>query len=715
MTINLVSDEQYCQQMQQRRQNNLLYFKEAYPAIYNALIKLSPTKTTLNINRANETMDLIVNGHPYYSGDAAQFSDEEVDGFSSAFHSGSQILGINPSFQGDYYFPRFFNRLADKLVSRSPLNKDTWKKHPRYTLPHFFPHIVFLGCGLGLHIAKVLEQHSVKRVYIMEPNLEVFFMSMLVIDWKGLLTSRYEKGLPHVRFFLGSDDQVSLQKTMLWNYLITQCPVYPLATLYYNHRSQPHFKKMCEEFDTQLWVYLSCWGNYDDEVNQWNQALHNIQRNIPLLPLANKQLREIPITIVGSGASLDKRADQLRTLTTNSLIISCGSSITALHDLGIKPHLHIELESDYIITVGYLEALNDPDYLADIAFIGPMHLNPYIFDFFKKKAAFFKNDDNGLYHAYSHNRTKDTANINHCAPTCVNLALSFSMLYGAEKIFLFGTDFGFFNLKEHHAKGSVYYQDNVHEQFKEAVDYKKYDLFEIESVHGEPILTQPLYFAAKERIENCIKYHRNPANQNNQTINKVAKIYNCSDGADIEGTEWIRCDAPPVTQNEKEKQKIDQTIASLFDLIHQKEEPKNIINTIRKISTIELNKSTQLLTKPLKLPRQELNELEYFDSLCQNIMIQLQQIKQSHTIAYALLKGSIYHLLHIGYSHLLALQADTDDKQPKQASFLAAWQSTYLEFLNNVPNHFKSIINKDYATEQGDHWLHRNLTEPEER
>ena len=105
MIENPVSDEAYYQTMLQRRESNLLYFKDAYPAIYNTLIKLSPTKTVLDINRTTDTMELTVDGHAFYDGDAARFSDEEVDGFLNAFHSGHQISGMTPLFKATTIFP----------------------------------------------------------------------------------------------------------------------------------------------------------------------------------------------------------------------------------------------------------------------------------------------------------------------------------------------------------------------------------------------------------------------------------------------------------------------------------------------------------------------------------------------------------------------------------------------------------------------------------
>ena len=257
-----------------------------------------------------------------------------------------------------------------------------------------------------------------------------------------------------------------------------------------------------------------------------------------------------------------------------------------------------------------------------------MHLNPLIFEFFQQKAVFFK-DGNGLYNAYSQVRPLEAATITHCTPTCVNLALSFSLRYGAQHIFLFGTDFGFFNLEEHHANGSVYYKENIHEMFKEAVDYTQYTLFEIESVQGEPILTQPLYFAAKERTENCIKYYRHAvhnqhhqhnannlsqSDKNQPSEQKPAHIYNCSDGAKIEGTEWIRPDADAITLDVIDRQVIDQAIASLLNP-SQRTSHHNVIEAIRQQGAIELGKSANLLKKPLMLPPQHPSEFEHFDAL----------------------------------------------------------------------------------------------------
>ena len=74
------------------------------------------------------------------------------------------------------------------------------------------------------------------------------------------------------------------------------------------------------------------------------------------------------------------------------MIVSCGSSITALYAHGIKPDFHLELESDYLITVGYLDTIDDPAYFEGIIAVAPVHINPYVLSPFKQSYLFEKRE-----------------------------------------------------------------------------------------------------------------------------------------------------------------------------------------------------------------------------------------------------------------------------------------------------------------------------------
>ena len=76
----------------------------------------------------------------------------------------------------------------------------------------------------------------------------------------------------------------------------------------------------------------------------------------------------MPVFIIANGPSLDDSIDVIAANKDRAILISCGSAISALHKVGIKPDIHVETERTKIV-YDFLVNLNDPEYLQDIFFL----------------------------------------------------------------------------------------------------------------------------------------------------------------------------------------------------------------------------------------------------------------------------------------------------------------------------------------------------------
>lgn len=230
-----------------RQEANMNILAVHYPNIHQQIINHGSLNVTVRVNTASEKADIIDESGSHYGGDAFQYTKKEIVNFLNLFGPGCCMPTMKPSYAGDYYFPRFFNQIADHLISHSPLQKED--NLQAYQIPSFYPHIVFLGCGFGLHIEYFLKAHRVHRVLVLEPDLNLFIASLATIDWKGIIEARVEQGLPKISLFLGGKGNVVIQESAIWNYLIKQCPVFPISTIYYIHRQQQDFKRICAGFE----------------------------------------------------------------------------------------------------------------------------------------------------------------------------------------------------------------------------------------------------------------------------------------------------------------------------------------------------------------------------------------------------------------------------------------------------------------------------------
>jgi hypothetical protein len=92
------------------------------------------------------------------------------------------------------------------------------------------------------------------------------------------------------------------------------------------------------------------WHSLTSE-NISGHLLHeNIIQNLRRIPGCSyvnhwkEALKGTPIIICGAGPSLQKAAEELRRVRAKALIIACGSALSALSHLGIRPHLGIAID-----------------------------------------------------------------------------------------------------------------------------------------------------------------------------------------------------------------------------------------------------------------------------------------------------------------------------------------------------------------------------------
>ena len=75
---------------------------------------------------------------------------------------------------------------------------------------------------------------------------------------------------------------------------------------------------------------------------------------------------------------------------------------------------------------------------------------------------------------------------------------------------------------------------------------------------------------------------------------------------------------------------------------------------------------------------------------------------------YYFLRGSIWHLFYIGYSHALAIE----DKSLKE-QWIITWRKKTIETLKGLHKHYQKIVFKEFNLEE-DIWTLRSTSDPED-
>ncbi len=674
-----------------RRADNLAFFEKSFKPIYDYFKDYKLKESKLNILTETEEVDLWRDGRSVYNGQAKKQAADEVRDFKAAYSHGDTLTSFIPPFAGDYRNPRFMARAVDKAIRKSPLTRESYRG---YKMPDFYPCVVFMGCGLGYQIEMLLEDTYVNSVYILEPDLDNFAASLYAVDWRKICEGRETQFGASVHFLVGKPNDPENEDYVLWgvlwNALIKNCPAFPIMTLFFNHQRNDRYDQISDKINDDLLVFMMSWGNYDDELNQLNQAIHNLMGGMRVIPPPNGKNLDVPIVIVGSGPSLDARMDSIKQVRDRIFLISCGSSLRPLYANGIKPDIHVELECDYLMT-DYLKQLNDPEYIKSLRIVGPSHLNPVLFRAFGQRRCYFKKES-GISSLFG--RPEDT--VVDGTPTCTNLALALACHYRFHNIYLFGMDFGFHQIEKHHSKDSAYYEEGVLDAILDDVlSIKKGDTFYTEGVNGEKLLTTPAFFTAKRKAEHLVRHIGDAG----------VTVHNCSDGSRIDRAQWMSDADFLQSVSAFAPGKADKFLAYLFG------------NNCRTITQAEMDRAIDLMVHTMdefvndmkKLLDPPITTMREMTQRCFRLNWYLEDIVQPRVLEfYFLSRGAVRHFLYVGFSHSLGLRDEDEQK-----AYMDVWRLEFIQFLDEIGVHFRRIVTKKFDINT-DPWVTKSIMHDED-
>lgn len=508
--------ERVKQKLADRYQENFEFFKTAMPSIHK-IVQDCRSKSSLNIDPKTGRVNLFIEGENPYPGDALDHSIIEVREFSKLVNSRN-------------YRPNPYDLKLSHLIQKNPFHRTVSEYSKNYilsksSLPHYLDCVIF-GSGLGYHIEALVNKKLFQHHTVIENNIDYFISSMYTCNWKSI-TSSLENGqslsillkpkdVPDEEF----DDHIS------WHFS-QQFPANANSTLIYNHLEA----KRKDEF-TSIKEMISSYSNYirvsyerlGPDCQRLMNAIENTKQKKPIIDLDNckAESEKTKIAIVGAGPSLDIYMDQLKTIRSKLIVVSCGSALSSLVKNGIKPDFHFELEFLNLAT-DIIEDIAKSIDIKDITLLSSYEGNPGYSKFFKNVYQFVQ-ETNELVNNMETNYVLRFGGL-----TCTNGATAlFSRMLNNDIIF-FGLDFAFTN-NQHHAKDNITNQKNLPEnlqeleRFGEALKNRK-DLI-VKTTTGEDVYTTISFNSARMLMERLISISNN-------------QYFNCSKGAAISGAEYL--------------------------------------------------------------------------------------------------------------------------------------------------------------------------------
>mgnify|MGYP002206107640 CR=1 FL=1 len=492
---------------------NMAEFKQRYPDIYAAFnqyqltrFELSHENNHFNIFDTKEKRNLYQ--HDLFNDSYLQYQDFSEDP-TSLTNSFRALKKFGPN---TYMHQKFLTELVNTV-------NDFKRGNDKGVLPDELSSICIMGVGAGFHIEQLCLGHQIQNIFIYEPHLDLFYISLFFTNWVEIF-SQLDKTDANVHFSLGlfeSEERINHEVRNVFDGFGRYHSGYSFI---YKHYYDTDLNNLAAKLGSNFSDQARGFGFYDDILMSIENTVANEEISVPYLSNKfSKIAKRTPVFIVANGPSLDSDIEWLLANQGKAIIVSAGTAISALKAYGLKPDIHCEMER-VMNTCNVLRSYYDEDYFKDIAFVGLNTVQPGIFELFNTRLQGAKPGEVGtriLFDDFKFSH-KGIAQLLNCNPTVSNCALSFIISMGFEDITLFGVDMGYKG-QQHHSKKSFYYDNELDKGF-----FKPHGELVVKGNLCEQVNTDELFAYSRKEIERLLTRHPD------------VRVKNCSDGAYIIGT-----------------------------------------------------------------------------------------------------------------------------------------------------------------------------------
>ena len=564
--------------------NNLKSFKKFFPEIYKEYKDYTPKKWLPIANSKGEVNLVKIDSlHSWYGESPKHDCTLNFENFNEQPNKDGLVLGYRGTKLAHYIHYQFVKE-TEELLKQA--------EEEVGALPDNVPSIIMFGLGVGYQLETLLDQHTVEKLFICEPNPDFFYASLFAIDWQAIFET-VEKSETRIYLNIG-DDGTNLFRDLLSQFYAIG-PYILNSTYFYQSYYNASLNSAISQLREQLQVVISMGEYFDHAYYGIAHTKEGMRRKIPVLAAnpaskLNYDDKEVPIFIVGNGPSLDSSIDAIKEWQGQAIVVSCGTALQAIHRHGITPDFHAEIEQNRS-TYDWAVLIGDLEYLKDITLISCNGIHPDTCDLYKDVLIAFKEGESSTISALNVLGRKNFTMLLNAFPTVSNFVIDLFSTIGFTSIYLIGVDLGFVDVKHHHSKSSGYYQEDG----KETYDFTK---------SANTSLIVPGNFRPTVNTKHEFKVSRQVIEQVTSAKPKGQAFYNCSDGAKIQGALPIGLDELLIVATFEQKvqaiKKLKVSIFSTKGLSNYSEKFKNVYShdvLVEELEKFEALLKQQLITK----------------------------------------------------------------------------------------------------------------------
>jgi len=522
---------------------NMAVMKKFMPEIFEFYQNYTPSRAKLTFDHNGE-VNIVSNGALIYEEHAKENSYKQADLYlkQPKLFSYQLTRAMNFMFQHEH-------KLNDLYLKREAEVKDIYFN--LIECGEQIDLISVIGMGLGYHVERLFERADIRYLFIHEPDPDVFYCAMHCIDLGPMINKCFSLGGTLTIKIGGNANQFANEVASV---LSTQGAFNVCRLFLYRHYHSDTTDETFQKIHELAYRLSDGWGFFEDEVISVAHTLSNIAQGYPLLlnkSLFDNKLKNKPVFIVGNGPSLDADIEYLQNNQDMGIIFSCGTALCSLLHSGITPDFHIEMERtkmvyDWIIPIGMEDKLKEINIIA----LNTVHTDAL--KLFKNAYLLPKPKDAGMDFLYQFIDEEKFTPIMCSNPTVTNAATAAAAYMGFKTLYLFGVDYGYKNVNEHHAKGSLYYK-------KDFVGFteKMSGDFQVKGNFCDEVYTSQVFDSSKGVLEILLE------------SNPDVTCYNCSDGAMVELTKPLKSADIEILESIMDKSALVEVL--LRDAFHNEE------------------------------------------------------------------------------------------------------------------------------------------------
>lgn len=545
----------------------------------------------------------------------------------------------------DYYF--YLSNIMNKDITT--VKEQRLKKIDKY---------VFIGTGLGLHIPKISEKINAKVYLIIEPNIEIFRLSLFLTDYTTIL----KEFKPNRLFFSISENNEEFNKTFSNFYK---------NYIYYNYVLKfdlflDGYKNILEQISSILYTKNPFEFPFSTYLLSLKRNISFIKDNYNFLKFNEPILKNKRVIILGAGPSLEKNISWLKENQSSLIIVAIAATLKKLEKYDIVPDIITSLDP-YKEVVSQFQV--DEKYYKNSIFMCTSNTMPEVIELFPKENVY-------IFLVLSQIGIENIPFLTGTTISEVTYALCLYM--DVNEIYLLGIDAAL-----DQETGSTHIQEHEFVKKFEKLEKKDIlkdkrilsdDLIEVEGNFRDKVLTTRAF---NQIIRNFEKF-------SSLAIGK--KVFNLSDGARLKLVEPLGVKDISLDSKLEKRLLLEEIIKKLNSYS---------VNELTKVFKVSLKNDLNTVKEMLKSIRfYKKKKLKDYDSMQLERIDLMIKIEESYKGVENLIIVDILKSLMQGSNLMIFNHFETSNKARKNIKNMNSIYQVWLSILEKTVIELKDILER---------------------